>query len=151
MFCLARDCGLLDLEALTAENQAMDIDERPPWIPNWFSSSGRNATCHQAVLTLFFSLFQVMCISIILHNGNFVEVQKNKQTDCYKYILFCGAYAGQRLSTEDMGPALKMFNELLDDISQFKNKKETPWASVGHFMRSEVRRLLMTKIVFLVI
>lgn len=56
VFCLARDYGLLDLEALTAENQAMDIDERPPWIPNWFSSSGRNATCHQPVLTLFFSI-----------------------------------------------------------------------------------------------
>lgn len=139
MFCLARDYGLLDLEALTAENQAMNVDERPPWIPNWFSSSGRNATCHQPVLTLF---FQVMCISIILHNDNFVEVQKKtKQTDCYKYFLFCGGCAGQRLSTEDMSPALKMFNEILDDTVQFENKKETPWASVGHFIRSEVRHL----------
>lgn len=40
VFCLARDYGLLDPEALTEENQTIDVDERPPWIPNWFSNSG---------------------------------------------------------------------------------------------------------------
>lgn len=40
VFCLARDYGLLDAEALKPENQAMYIDERPHWSPNWFSSSG---------------------------------------------------------------------------------------------------------------
>lgn len=53
VFVLARGYGLLNQEALTANNQAMDIDERPPWVPNWFSSSGRNAAYH-----------------IILHNDN---------------------------------------------------------------------------------
>lgn len=41
LFCLARDYGLLAPEALTKENQAMDVDERPPLVSNWFSSSGR--------------------------------------------------------------------------------------------------------------
>ncbi|XP_067092840.1 peroxisomal N(1)-acetyl-spermine/spermidine oxidase isoform X1 [Osmerus mordax] len=41
VFCLARQYGLLDPEALTPENQAMDIGGHPPWVPNWFSSSGR--------------------------------------------------------------------------------------------------------------
>lgn len=49
-----------------------------------------------------------------------------------------------------MGPALEMFKELVDDTSQFKNQKETPWASVGHFIRSEVHRLFIVKIIFLV-
>ncbi|XP_068579345.1 peroxisomal N(1)-acetyl-spermine/spermidine oxidase-like [Cebidichthys violaceus] len=86
VFCLAQDYGLLDPEALTPENQAMDVDERPLWVPNWFSSSG------------------------------------------------------QKLSAEYMKPALELFNELLDDTFQFENQKETPWASVGHFMRSEARQ-----------
>lgn len=37
-----------------------------------------------------------------------------------------------------MRPVLKLFKELVDDTAQFKNKKETEWASVGHFMRAEV-------------
>ncbi|XP_041865574.1 peroxisomal N(1)-acetyl-spermine/spermidine oxidase-like isoform X1 [Melanotaenia boesemani] len=41
VFCLARDYGLLGPEALTPENQAIDVDEYPPWVPNWFSSSGQ--------------------------------------------------------------------------------------------------------------
>lgn len=40
MFCLARQYGLLDPEALTPENQAMDVGGHPPWVPNIFSSSG---------------------------------------------------------------------------------------------------------------
>ncbi|XP_073338327.1 peroxisomal N(1)-acetyl-spermine/spermidine oxidase-like [Pagrus major] len=86
LFCLARDYGLLDPEALNPENQAMDIDERPPWIPNWFSSSG------------------------------------------------------QRLSTELMRPALEMYNELMDETLQFHSNRDHPWASLGHFMRSEARQ-----------
>ncbi|KAI3363155.1 hypothetical protein L3Q82_011804 [Scortum barcoo] len=86
LFCLARDYGLLDPETLTPENQAMDVDECPPWVPNWFSS------------------------------------------------------AAQKLSAEQMSPALEMFIELVSDTSLFKNKKETPWASIGHFIRSEARQ-----------
>ncbi|XP_029926477.1 peroxisomal N(1)-acetyl-spermine/spermidine oxidase [Myripristis murdjan] len=41
VFCLARQYGLLDPAALTPENQAMDIEGHPPWVPSWFSSSGR--------------------------------------------------------------------------------------------------------------
>lgn len=40
LFCLARDYGLLPPEALTPKNQAVDVDEDPPLVPNWFSSSG---------------------------------------------------------------------------------------------------------------
>ncbi|XP_030011399.1 peroxisomal N(1)-acetyl-spermine/spermidine oxidase [Sphaeramia orbicularis] len=41
VFCLARQYGLLEPEALTPENQAMDIEGHPPWVPNFFTSSGR--------------------------------------------------------------------------------------------------------------
>lgn len=41
VFCLARQYGLLDPEALTTENQTMDIGGHPPWVPNIFTSSGR--------------------------------------------------------------------------------------------------------------
>ncbi|XP_062257224.1 peroxisomal N(1)-acetyl-spermine/spermidine oxidase-like [Platichthys flesus] len=41
VFCLAQQYGLLDPEALTPENQAMDVGGHPPWVPNFFSSSGR--------------------------------------------------------------------------------------------------------------
>nr|XP_019953400.1 PREDICTED: peroxisomal N(1)-acetyl-spermine/spermidine oxidase [Paralichthys olivaceus] len=41
VFCLAQQYGLLDPEALTPENQAMDIGGHPPWVPNFFSSSGQ--------------------------------------------------------------------------------------------------------------
>lgn len=38
-----------------------------------------------------------------------------------------------------MKPALDMFNELLNDTALYEHEKETPWANMGHFMRSEVR------------
>ncbi|XP_054655588.1 peroxisomal N(1)-acetyl-spermine/spermidine oxidase isoform X1 [Dunckerocampus dactyliophorus] len=41
VFCLARQYGLLDPEALKPENQAVDIGGHPPWIANVFTSSGR--------------------------------------------------------------------------------------------------------------
>ncbi|KAF7653523.1 hypothetical protein LDENG_00081980, partial [Lucifuga dentata] len=41
VFFLARHYGLLDPQAFTPENQAMDIEEHPPWVPSWFSSSGQ--------------------------------------------------------------------------------------------------------------
>lgn len=41
VFCLARQYGLLDPEALTPENQAIDIGGHPPWVSNFFTSSGR--------------------------------------------------------------------------------------------------------------
>ncbi|XP_068597389.1 peroxisomal N(1)-acetyl-spermine/spermidine oxidase-like isoform X2 [Brachionichthys hirsutus] len=47
---------------------------------------------------------------------------------------------GRKLSSERMNPALEMFIEVLDATSQFVNKKETTWASVGHFMRSEIEQ-----------
>ncbi|XP_047191102.1 peroxisomal N(1)-acetyl-spermine/spermidine oxidase-like isoform X3 [Scophthalmus maximus] len=47
VFCLARDYGLLNPEALTEENRAMDVGERPPWVPNWFSSSGQKLRAEQ--------------------------------------------------------------------------------------------------------
>ncbi|KAG7246002.1 hypothetical protein CRUP_022081, partial [Coryphaenoides rupestris] len=40
VFRLARRYGLLEPEALSPENQAMDIGGHPPWVSNWFSSSG---------------------------------------------------------------------------------------------------------------
>lgn len=42
LFRVARDYGLLAPEALTEENQSMDVDERPPLVCNWFSCSGRD-------------------------------------------------------------------------------------------------------------
>ncbi|XP_077351290.1 peroxisomal N(1)-acetyl-spermine/spermidine oxidase isoform X2 [Festucalex cinctus] len=44
VFCLARQYGLLSADALTPENQAMDIGGHPPWIPNVFTSSGRKVS-----------------------------------------------------------------------------------------------------------
>ncbi|XP_035519868.1 peroxisomal N(1)-acetyl-spermine/spermidine oxidase-like [Morone saxatilis] len=41
VFCLAQTYGLLDPEALTPENQAMDVGGHPPWVPNYYTSSGR--------------------------------------------------------------------------------------------------------------
>ncbi|KAM4590787.1 peroxisomal N(1)-acetyl-spermine/spermidine oxidase-like [Odontesthes bonariensis] len=41
VFRLARQYGLLEPEALTPENQALDIGGHPPWVPNIFSSSGQ--------------------------------------------------------------------------------------------------------------
>nr|XP_046258881.1 peroxisomal N(1)-acetyl-spermine/spermidine oxidase-like isoform X2 [Scatophagus argus] len=41
VFCLARQYGLLDPEALSQENQSMDIGGHPPWVPTIFTSSGR--------------------------------------------------------------------------------------------------------------
>lgn len=85
LFCLARDYGLLPPEALTPKNQAVDVDEDPPLVPNWFSSSG------------------------------------------------------QRLSAESMEPAEELFREILDNTSQFQNRKNTSWESVGHFMRTKAQ------------
>lgn len=40
VFCLARQYGLLDPDALRPENQAMDVRGHPQWVPSIFSSSG---------------------------------------------------------------------------------------------------------------
>lgn len=129
LFCLARDYGLLDPEALKPENQAMYIDERPHWSPNWFSCSGQWRFYH----SLFFPHFK---LSYWLLCGS---------AERDEYFIFCGWCAGQRLSTELMRPALDMFNELMDEIEQFHNRRETPWPSVGHFIRSEVCHLSISK------
>lgn len=60
VFCLARDFGLLNPEALIEKNQAIDCDERPPWIPNWFSSSGRK----QAALVLSHCFCQIAFLEL---------------------------------------------------------------------------------------
>ncbi|KAK5602294.1 hypothetical protein CRENBAI_014178 [Crenichthys baileyi] len=44
VFCLARDYDLLDPKALTPENQAVDVEEYPPLVPNWFTSSGQKVS-----------------------------------------------------------------------------------------------------------
>ncbi|XP_041645528.1 peroxisomal N(1)-acetyl-spermine/spermidine oxidase-like isoform X2 [Cheilinus undulatus] len=86
VFCLARQYGLLDPEALTPENQAIDIGGEPPWIPNVFTSSG------------------------------------------------------QRLPLEELVPAKEMFDTLLDECSEFATKGGEPKASVGEFIRSELKQ-----------
>ncbi|XP_071336862.1 peroxisomal N(1)-acetyl-spermine/spermidine oxidase-like [Trachinotus anak] len=86
VFCLARQYGLLDPEALTPENQAMDVGGHPPWVPNVFSSSGR------------------------------------------------------KLNAEDLHPGLEMFFELMHESSEFHSQGGEPFASVGGFVRSEVKQ-----------
>ena len=49
-----------------------------------------------------------------------------------------------------MSPALEIYNDLMNATPQFKHKKETPWASLGHFLRSEVCHLLTTEMFILV-
>lgn len=41
MFRLACDYQLLDKESMSEQNQAVDIGGHPPFVPNWFTSSGR--------------------------------------------------------------------------------------------------------------
>ncbi|KAJ3610811.1 hypothetical protein NHX12_022902 [Muraenolepis orangiensis] len=86
VFRLAREHGLLDPEALSPENQAMDIGGHPPWVPNWFSSSG------------------------------------------------------QKLTAEDMSPAVDLFAELLGEASEAQSLGGEPQASLGDFIRTETRR-----------
>ncbi|KAM3606035.1 uncharacterized protein V6R79_009707 [Siganus canaliculatus] len=58
VFCLARQYGLLDPEAITLENQTMDVGGHPPWVPNFFSSSGQklNAEDVRPALDMFAEL-----------------------------------------------------------------------------------------------
>ncbi|KAM4607696.1 peroxisomal N(1)-acetyl-spermine/spermidine oxidase-like [Polymixia lowei] len=58
VFCLARQYGLLEPEALTPENQAIKIGGHHPWISNWFSSSGQkmNAEDMLPALEMFVEL-----------------------------------------------------------------------------------------------
>lgn len=151
VFCLARDYGLLDPMSLLEENQAIDYDERPPWIPNWFSSSGRN----QAALALYHCFCQwaflyVVTVCWAIGNRNIKHFKWFKYFVCLfvfclnQYLLCFGWCVGQRLSAEDMSPSLGMFNELLDDTFQYEHEKSTPWDSLGHFLKSEVCVLLMT-------
>ncbi|KAJ8248444.1 hypothetical protein GJAV_G00242080 [Gymnothorax javanicus] len=41
VFRLACRYGLLDEKSITEENQAMDVSGHPPFVPTWFSSSGK--------------------------------------------------------------------------------------------------------------
>lgn len=38
-----------------------------------------------------------------------------------------------------MDSALEMFEKIVDDTEQYENRRETPWASVGHFIRETVQ------------
>ncbi|XP_076598370.1 peroxisomal N(1)-acetyl-spermine/spermidine oxidase [Chaetodon auriga] len=86
VFRLARQYGLLDPEALTPENQTIDVGGHLPWVPSILTSSG------------------------------------------------------QKLNTEDIYPAVEMFNELLNEGANFHSQGGEPWASVGDFIRSEVQK-----------
>ncbi|XP_018580673.1 peroxisomal N(1)-acetyl-spermine/spermidine oxidase [Scleropages formosus] len=44
VFRLACNYGLLDEKSTTEENQSIDVDGHPPFVPNWFSSSGRKVS-----------------------------------------------------------------------------------------------------------
>lgn len=59
VFRLARQYGLLEPEALTPENQAMDVAGHPPWVPNFFTSSGRKLNA-EVVLP-----FEMACLEIL--------------------------------------------------------------------------------------
>ncbi|KAM6956340.1 peroxisomal N(1)-acetyl-spermine/spermidine oxidase [Aplochiton taeniatus] len=86
VFCLSRQYDLLESDALTQENQAMDIGGHPPWVPNWFSSSGR------------------------------------------------------KLTAEEMGPAVGLFAELMEESGEFVTQGGEPFDSVGDFIRTEVQK-----------
>ncbi|CAL1578057.1 unnamed protein product [Knipowitschia caucasica] len=65
VFCLARQYGLLDPEALIPENQAMDVGGHPPWVPNFFTSSGHKLDA-QLVLPV-----QLACLEILEESASF--------------------------------------------------------------------------------
>ncbi|XP_026209571.1 peroxisomal N(1)-acetyl-spermine/spermidine oxidase-like isoform X2 [Anabas testudineus] len=48
--------------------------------------------------------------------------------------------SGQRLKDKQMDSALEMFEKIVDDTEQYENRRETPWASVGHFIRETARQ-----------
>ncbi len=101
------------------------------------------------------SAVQVTWCRNATHHMSYFSVSSGLPVDCFVevqiYFIFWGWCAGERLSAERMSPALEMFKELVNDTSQIKNQKETAWASVGHFIRSEVHRLSVATIIFLVI
>lgn len=59
VFYLARQYGLLDPEALTPENQAMDVAGHPPWVPSFYTSSGHKLNAEVALP------FQMTCYEIL--------------------------------------------------------------------------------------
>ncbi|XP_033835905.1 peroxisomal N(1)-acetyl-spermine/spermidine oxidase [Periophthalmus magnuspinnatus] len=65
VFCLARRYGLLDPEALTPENQAMEVGGHPPWVPNFFTSTGRKLDA-ECILPL-----QMTCLEILEESSSF--------------------------------------------------------------------------------
>nr|XP_054606042.1 peroxisomal N(1)-acetyl-spermine/spermidine oxidase [Nothobranchius furzeri] len=60
VFCLARGYNLLEPKTLTPENQAVNVGEYPPLVPNWFSSSGQklSAESMEPALELFHELIE---------------------------------------------------------------------------------------------
>ncbi|MBN3312268.1 PAOX oxidase, partial [Atractosteus spatula] len=60
VFRLACQYRLLDEEALSEQNQALDVGGHPPFKPNWFCSSGRKLgpDVTEPVAALFMDLFQ---------------------------------------------------------------------------------------------
>lgn len=65
VFCLARQYGLLEPEALTPENQAIDVAGHPPWVPIFFTSSGRKLNADVAVP------FQMTCFEIFEETSDY--------------------------------------------------------------------------------
>ncbi|KAK7930801.1 hypothetical protein WMY93_007196 [Mugilogobius chulae] len=65
VFCLARQYGLLDPEALTPENQAMDVGGHPPWVPIFLTSSGRRLNAELVVP------LQMSCLEILDESSSF--------------------------------------------------------------------------------
>uniref|UniRef100_A0A3P9QDK9 Polyamine oxidase n=1 Tax=Poecilia reticulata TaxID=8081 RepID=A0A3P9QDK9_POERE len=53
--------------------------------------------------------------------------------------------SGRKLSEKDIYPALEMFTMLLNESSEFQNQQGEPYASVGDFIRSEVRQRCVEK------
>ncbi|XP_014883546.1 peroxisomal N(1)-acetyl-spermine/spermidine oxidase-like [Poecilia latipinna] len=53
--------------------------------------------------------------------------------------------SGRKLSEKDIYPALEMFTMLLNESSEFQNQLGEPYASVGDFIRSEVRQRCVEK------
>ncbi|XP_054886115.1 peroxisomal N(1)-acetyl-spermine/spermidine oxidase-like [Poeciliopsis prolifica] len=53
--------------------------------------------------------------------------------------------SGRKLNEKDIYPALEMFTVLLNESTQFQNQLGEPYASVGDFIRSEVRQRCVEK------
>ncbi|CAG09386.1 unnamed protein product [Tetraodon nigroviridis] len=99
LFCVARDYGLLAPEALTQENQSMDVDERPPLVSNWFSSAGQRLSSEDEAI-----LDQV------------TDVRKNW---IRKIFILCGWIAGHESEYMESLPEEEFKQSVTELIHQF--------------------------------